>query len=70
MKNVIIALLSTWIFWKECCVIQPIWALPLIFFVALVWINCIDEEIREKKQSKRLEKDFANMIKRIGKDGY
>ena len=70
MKNIIISMLATWIFWKEICVVQPIWGLPLIFFVVLVWISCIEEEVMERKKNKQYEKDFANMINRIRKDGY
>lgn len=68
MKNILISALATWIFWKEICVIQPIWILPVVFFVILAWIRCIEDEIREYQRRKRRGQSLARKIRRIGRE--
>lgn len=68
MKNIIISLLATWIFWKDICVIHPVWVLPIIFAIILAWIHCVEYEVREYQNSKRRGKYLARKIGKIGKE--
>lgn len=68
MKNIIISILATWVFWNDLCVIHPVWMLPIIFAIILAWIHCVEYEVEEYQKSKRRGRNLARKIGRIGKE--
>lgn len=66
MKNLLIAILSTYIFYTQFCQVKIIGIMPV--FAALIWIvlSDIDCFIEEYRESVRRGKKLQRKIKRIG----
>lgn len=68
MKNAIISVLATWLFWNELCEIHPVWALPIIFSIILAWITSVEYEVKEYHKSRQRGRSLARKIGKIGKE--
>ena len=68
MKNVIISVLATWLFWNELCEIHPVWVLPIVFSIILAWIHCVEYEVKEYQKSRQRGRSLARKIGKIGKE--
>ena len=66
MKNIIIALLTTYIFWNDIAVIHPLPVLPLMFVSFLFIISVIDETISDFQRTLRSGQRLQRKIKRLG----
>ena len=66
MKNIIIALLTTYIFWNDIAVIHPLPVLPILFVTFLFIILVFDETIADFKQTVKRGQRLQRKIKRLG----
>lgn len=65
MKNIIITLLVTYIFWFDICTFRPWPVLPLVVLVVYINIVAIEEEVMEHLHSKKRGQRLARKIKRL-----
>ena len=65
MKNIIIALLTTYIFYTDFCVVKLWYIVPLIFVVFWLVIAEIDEVIRDYQETVRRGRRLQRTIKRM-----
>lgn len=70
MKNILIALLATYVFWTDVAVIHPLPALPLLFVTLLFIISGIDELIADYKHTIRNGQRLQRRIKRMEREVY
>ena len=65
MKNIIIALLTTYIFYTDLCVVKLWYIVPLIFVVFWLVIAEADEVIRDYQETVRRGRRLQRTIKRM-----
>ena len=65
MKNIIIALLTTYIFYTDLCVVKLWYIVPFIFVVFWLVIAEIDEVIRDYQETVRRGRRLQRTIKRM-----
>lgn len=65
MKNIIIALLTTYIFYTDFCVVKLWYIVPLIFVVFWLVISEIDEVIRDYQETVRRGRRLQRTIKKM-----
>lgn len=51
MKNFMLAILITYIFWADICVIHPLPVLPILFLTIWVLLASIDDMVADFKRS-------------------
>lgn len=65
MKNIIIALLTTYIFYTDFCVVKLWYIVPLIFVVFWLVIAEIDEVILDYQETVRRGRRLQRTIKKM-----
>lgn len=69
MKNILLALLITYIFWTDICVIHPLPVLPLMFFAFWLIIteidDLIDDYIKTVRRGQRLQHRIQRMEREV-----
>ena len=65
MKNILIAILTTYIFYTDFCVVKLWYIVPLIFVVFWLVIAEIDEVIRDYQETVRRGRRLQRTIKRM-----
>lgn len=65
MKNIIISMLITYIFYTDFCVVKLWYIVPLIFVVFWLIISEIDEVIRDYQETVRRGRRLQRTIKRM-----
>ena len=68
MKNIIIALLTTYIFWTDFCVIHPLPVLPLMFVAFWLMIAWIDDLIDDYRQTIRRGQRLQRRIRKMERE--
>lgn len=68
MKNILIALLTTYIFWTDLAVIHPLPMLPLVFVCAWMVIAEVDEVFTDYKRRVRNGRRLQRRIKRMERE--
>ena len=67
-KNMVIAALITYIFWTDCCVVHPVWALPLVFVSFWGFIAEGEEIFKSYTKSLKRGQYLTGKISRMRKD--
>ena len=70
MKNIIIALLTTYIFWADIAIIHPLPVLPLIFVCFWLIVAVIDDAVTDYKKRIRKGQRLQRRIKRMEREVY
>lgn len=65
MKNILIAILTTYIFYTDFCVVKLWYIVPLIFVVFWLVIAEADEVIRDYQETVRRGRRLQRTIKRM-----
>lgn len=65
MKNLIISLLATYIFWTDFCVLHPLPVLPVLFLLFWMILAGIDDLIEDFMKSLKRGRKLSNHIKRM-----
>ena len=68
MKNIIIAALTTYVFWTDFAVIHPVVALPMLFVTIWFIIAGIDDLISDYKNRIRKGQRLQRKIKRMERE--
>lgn len=68
MKNILIAALTTYIFWADICVIRPLPVLPLMFVTFLMLIVGIDDLIDDYRKTIRRGQRLQRRIRKMEKE--
>ena len=68
MKNILIALLITYIFWTDIAIIHPLPVLPLIFVCFWLVIITIDDVVTDYKDRLRKGRRLQRKIKRMERE--
>lgn len=65
MKNIIIALLTTYIFYTDFCVVKLWYIVPFIFIVFLGLLAGVEDLIRDYQETVRRGRRLQRTIKRM-----
>lgn len=65
MKNIIIALLTTYIFYTDFCVVQLWYIVPFIFIVFLGLLAGVEDLIRDYQETVRRGRRLQRTIKKM-----
>lgn len=65
MKNILIALLLTYIFWSDVCVVHPLPVLPLIFGLFWAVIAGVEDLFIDYFKTVKRGKKLAGRVKRL-----
>ena len=65
MKNIIIALLTTYIFYTDFCVVKLWYIVPFIFIVFLGLLAGLEDLIRDYQETVRRGRRLQRTIKRM-----
>ena len=65
MKNIIIALLTTYIFYTDFCVVKLWYLVPFIFIVFLGLLAGVEDLIRDYQETVRRGRRLQRTIKRM-----
>ena len=68
MKNMVIAMLLTYIFWTDCCVIHPMWALPIVFGAFWAFIAEGEEILKDYSKSLKRGQYLTGKIRKMRRD--
>ena len=65
MKNIIIALLTTYIFYTDFCVVKLWYIVPFIFLIFWAMLAGVEDLIRDYQQTVRRGRRLQRTIKRM-----
>ena len=65
MKNIMIAILTTYIFYTDFCVVKLWYIVPFIFIVFWFAISEVDEVIRDYQETVRRGRRLQRTIKKM-----
>ena len=68
MKNILIAILMTYIFWADICVIHPLPVLPLMFVAIWLVIAGIDDLIDDYRKTIRRGQRLQRRIRKMERE--
>lgn len=68
MKNILIAILTTYVFWTDIAIIHPLPVLPLIFVCFWLIVAEVDEVVTDYRKRIRNGQRLQRRIKRMERE--